>query len=63
MVTVNDVCGGLIDEEAGRSGTCNVTKSSQWTEGPGDMLQFTLRVSQKLYTTFDQYAWFPFDRL
>ena len=37
-VRVNKVEGKIIEEEQGRSGKVNHTKSSDWTDGPNDML-------------------------
>ena len=52
------------DPKFPRSGTIKEVKSSEYKEKDGfDMIQFTIRGQDTLYTTFDNYSQFPFDAL
>ena len=53
------------DPKFPRSGTIKEAKSSEYRGRPNgfDMIQFTIRGQDTLYTTFDNYSQFPFDAL
>ena len=53
----------LTGDESVYSGKLNEIYSAETKEGSKDMLQWTFRVKDSFFTSFDQYVTFPFDIL